>query len=101
MLNKEEIFQRIDAMTPDQLVKIMKKAFDAAGIPYEMKPGMIKITDSSSKATTVITQPIREQTETSFSYRDDLDFSDSSSMFKDSKGTSDRILVMQISPIAA
>ena len=46
MLDKENLLCKIDSMDPEELLGIMAKAFDAAGIRYENKPGQITFTGS-------------------------------------------------------
>lgn len=41
MLDKDDLLRKIDSMDPEELLGVMAKAFDAAGIPYENKPGQI------------------------------------------------------------
>ena len=49
MLNRDELLRKIDSMEAAQLLPIMTKAFDAAGIPYEMKPGQITFIEAHTR----------------------------------------------------
>lgn len=44
MLDKDKLLCKIDSMDPEELLGVMAKAFDAAGIRYENKPGQITFT---------------------------------------------------------